>query len=78
MLKRSFGRRIDPKTNLLYHIENDVPTLNESPLVENLKPNDKINEHRGVIVDRMIALDRYTHELTECGFGNLEKTKNRF
>ncbi|CAG9310473.1 unnamed protein product [Blepharisma stoltei] len=64
-LRRSFGRRIDPKTNLLYHIEDDVPTLNESPLVENLQPDDKINEHRGAIVDRMIALDRHTHELTE-------------
>lgn len=49
----------------MYHIQDDVPTLNESPLIENLTPDDKIGEHRGGLVDRMIALDRNTHELSE-------------
>lgn len=38
-LRRAFGRRINTD-GLLFHIHDDVPPLNESPLVENLIPEE--------------------------------------
>ena len=35
-LRRAVGRRIDPKTNRIFHLEDNPPPIEESPLMENL------------------------------------------
>ena len=56
-LRRCFGRRIDKKTGMVYQVEDDPPSFNESPLVQNLEPEDNFSEHRGCIVDRIVAFE---------------------
>ena len=62
-LRRSIGKRVSPESGIIYHVEDDQPPFSQSPLVEQLEPIDDMKEHRGVIVDRSVALDRNSKSL---------------
>lgn len=54
-LRRSFGRRIDLSTGVVYHVEDDQPPLTKSPLVERLQTMEENESHRGSLIDRISA-----------------------
>lgn len=64
-LRRCFGRRIDPVTGMVYQVEDDQPSFNESPLIERLLPEDNFNEHRGCISNRIVNFEAHKGELKE-------------
>lgn len=55
-LRRCYGRRRDGN-NMLYHIYDDIPPIDQSPLIENLIPEENYISHRATLIDRMAALD---------------------
>ncbi|OMJ72074.1 hypothetical protein SteCoe_29554 [Stentor coeruleus] len=64
-LRRCFGRRIDPTTGMNYQVEDDVPSFNESPLVERLMTEDNYKEHRGCIADRIASFEDHKNEVID-------------
>ena len=39
-LRRALGRRVDPETNSVYHIQDNPPSIEKSPLCELILPID--------------------------------------
>ena len=42
-LKRALGRRYDDYTHSFYHLESNIPPVDNAPLVERLQPVYEIN-----------------------------------
>lgn len=61
-LRRCYGRRRDT-SNLLYHIDDDIPPITQSPLIESLIPEENYTAHRATLMDRMVALDKNSRPL---------------
>ena len=57
-LRRSFGRRMNNDTGVVYHVEDHQPPLYKSPLIERLVTMDEEEQHRGALVDRIQAIQR--------------------
>lgn len=51
-LRRALGRRIDLNTQKIYHIDDNPPPMNQSPLVEYLVPINSPDDSELVIVEK--------------------------
>ena len=49
---------MDKVSGVIYHVEDDQPPLNRSPLVELLKTVEEDENHRAALADRVVAFDR--------------------
>ena len=57
-LRRALGRRVDPETNSVYHIQDNPPSIEKSPLCELILPIDDESESTACLVDRSVAFDQ--------------------
>ena len=57
-LRRAIGRRIDAANNLIYHIQDNPPSIEKSPLCEIIEPIDDESESMACLVDRWVAFDQ--------------------
>jgi DNA polymerase IIIc chi subunit len=67
-LRRALGRRIyikkkdglglDDSGNVIYHIQDNAPSTEKSPLCEVIKPIDDESESTACLVDRWMAFDQ--------------------
>lgn len=56
-LRRALGRRIDVSTGNRYHIEDEPPSIEQSPLCEEIQPVDEQSESTACLLDRWVAFD---------------------
>ena len=66
-LRRALGRRLDPQSNRLFHLEDNAPPIDESPLIERLVPLFDTIKCEELLVDKHAEYDM-----------NLEKIENWF
>jgi hypothetical protein len=57
-LRRALGRRIDEKNNIIYHIQDNPPSIEQSPLCEIIVPIDDESESMAPLLDRWVAFDQ--------------------
>lgn len=57
-LRRALGRRIDSQNNIIYHIQDNPPSVEKSPLCEIIEPIDDESESMSVLLDRWVAFDQ--------------------
>lgn len=57
-LRRALGRRIDSQTGIVYHIQDNKPSIEKSPLCEIIEPIDDESESMSCLVDRWVAFDQ--------------------
>jgi len=57
-LRRALGRRIDSQNNIIYHIQDNPPSIEKSPLCEMIEPIDDESESMAALVDRWVAFDQ--------------------
>lgn len=57
-LRRALGRRIDSQNNMIYHIQDNPPSIEKSPLCEVIEPIDDESESMACLVDRWVAFDQ--------------------
>lgn len=57
-LRRALGRRIDGQNNIIYHIQDNPPSIEKSPLCEIIEPIDDESESMACLVDRWVAFDQ--------------------
>ena len=57
-LRRALGRRVDPGTGMRYHIEDQPPSVDMSPLCEIVEPVDEQKESVACLLDRWVAFDQ--------------------
>ena len=62
-LRRALGRRIDGQNNIIYHIQDNPPSIEKSPLCEVIEPIDDESESMACLVDRWVAFDQNRHGL---------------
>ena len=56
-IRRAFGRRIDPETNIIYHLEDNPPITDEGSVCERLKVLDEPFDSQNNLVCRHLAFD---------------------
>lgn len=64
-LRRALGRRIDPGTGTRYHIEDEPPAVDQSPLCEIIEAIDEQAESTACLLDRWLAFDQTKSGLTK-------------
>ena len=52
------GRRIDTQSQVVYHIQDNCPSTERSPLCEIIEPIDEESESTASLVDRWVAFDQ--------------------
>jgi len=57
-LRRALGRRIDSQNNMIYHIQDNAPSIEKSPLCEVIEPIDDESESMALLCDRWVAFDQ--------------------
>jgi hypothetical protein len=57
-LRRALGRRIDGQNNIIYHIQDNPPSIEKSPLCEIIEPIDDESESMACLIDRWVAFDQ--------------------
>ena len=57
-LRRALGRRIDSQNNIIYHIQDNAPSIEKSPLCEIVEPIDDESESMACLIDRWVAFDQ--------------------
>ena len=57
-LRRALGRRIDSLNNVIYHIQDNPPSIDKSPLCEMIEPIDDESESMACLIDRWVAFDQ--------------------
>lgn len=57
-LRRALGRRIDSQSNVIYHIQDNPPSIEKSPLCEVIEPIDDESESMACLIDRWVAFDQ--------------------
>ena len=57
-LRRALGRRIDSQNNAIYHIQDNPPSIETSPLCEIIEPIDDESESMACLLDRWVAFDQ--------------------
>jgi len=62
-LRRALGRRVDPETNTVFHIQDNPPSIEKSPLCELILPIDDESESTACLIDRSIAFDQTARAL---------------
>eukprot|EP00913_Durusdinium_trenchii_P024191 g22713.t1 len=56
-IRRACGRRIDPATNLEYHIEDMPPPNKKAVIYERLVPADSLEKSTGTLTERIHCFD---------------------
>lgn len=56
-LRRALGRRVDGSNEVVYHIQDNPPSIDQSPLCEIIEPIDDERESTACLVDRWVAFD---------------------
>jgi adenylate kinase family enzyme len=64
-LRRALGRRIDGINNVIYHIQDNPPSIEKSPLCEVIDPIDDESESSSCLVDRWMAFDQTKNSLQD-------------
>jgi len=64
-VRRACGRRIDPTTNLEYHIEDQPPPNKKSVIYERLEPADSLEKSMGTLTQRIHLFDVSQEEVDE-------------
>lgn len=77
-LRRALGRRIDSQSNIIYHIQDNPPSIEKSPLCEIIEPIDDESESMSCLVDRWVAFDQTRSGLEKwlSQFGDESTGKN--
>jgi hypothetical protein len=77
-LRRALGRRIDSQSNVIYHIQDNPPSIEKSPLCEIVEPIDDESESTACLVDRWVAFDQTSDGLQKwiTLFGDEENSSN--
>jgi len=77
-LRRALGRRIDSQNNMIYHIEDNPPSIEQSPLCEIIEPIDDESESMACLVDRWVAFDQASSGLAKwlTQFGDEASSSN--
>jgi hypothetical protein len=57
IVRRAVGRRLDPTTNLMYHLEDSPPCTKNQIIYERLVPVDDLTNSMGSLTHRMHAFD---------------------
>lgn len=57
-MRRALGRRFDPETQKVYHIEDVPPPTNQAPLCERLVAMDEDHNSESSLVDRWMSFDQ--------------------
>ena len=77
-LRRALGRRIDKKKNVIYHIQDNPPSVEEQQLCEVIEPIDDESESMACLIDRWVAFDQTRNGLKKwlTQFGDEPTTTN--
>jgi len=62
-LRRALGRRIDPETGIMYHLEDNPPPVDQSPLCERLVPINDPENSEATLIDRLTNYDKNSQEM---------------
>jgi len=65
VVRRVAGKRVDPVTNLEYHLEDDPPPEQEQVIYERLVPVDHDCMSNGILVDRLHQFDVHWVEMEQ-------------
>jgi hypothetical protein len=57
-MRRALGRRFDPETQKVYHVEDVPPPTNQAPLCERLVAMDEDHNSESSLVDRWMSFDQ--------------------
>ena len=63
-LRRALGRRIDGVNNVIYHIQDNPPSIEKSPLCEVIEPIDDESESTACLIDRWVNFDKTRDNLS--------------
>ena len=77
-LRRALGRRIDSSNNIIYHIQDNAPSIERSPLCEIIEPIDVESESMACLIDRWVAFDQTKDGLNKwvTQFGDEQNSTN--
>ena len=62
-IRRAVGRRVNPKTGQIYHVDDNPPPTNRHNLIENLESLNDEDHSEPLLVDKHIAFDANSHAL---------------
>jgi len=57
-IRRAVGRRVDPETGVVYHLEDNLPPTNESPLIERLISINNPENSEASLIDKLTKYDK--------------------
>lgn len=64
-LRRALGRRVDGNNEVVYHIQDNPPSIDQSPLCEIIEPIDDERENTACLIDRWVAFDQASSGLSK-------------
>lgn len=64
-MRRALGRKFDPETQTMYHIEDVPPPTNQAPLCERLVSMDEEVNLEATLIDRWMSFDQESAALDE-------------
>mmetsp|Transcript_30270 Transcript_30270/g.27561 ORF Transcript_30270/g.27561 Transcript_30270/m.27561 type:complete len:143 (+) Transcript_30270:3-431(+) len=64
-LRRALGRRLDPQTGTVYHLEDNPPPVDNSPLVERLVPINDNECSEAALINRLVNFDKNRKQMEE-------------
>ena len=62
-LRRALGRRVDPNTGIVYHLEDNPPPTDEAPLIERLVSINNAENSEASLIDRLTRYDKNSQEM---------------
>lgn len=68
-LRRALGRKVDPITKVLFHLDDTIPPTDNAPLIERLESIRDVKANELVLVDKLNACDIHDQDL--CDWYNL-------
>lgn len=57
-VRRAVGRRVDPETGVVYHLEDNLPPTNQSPLIERLISINNPENSEASLIDKLTKYDK--------------------
>lgn len=64
-LRRALGRKVDPITKVLFHLDDAIPPTDNAPLIERLESIRDVKANELVLVDKLNACDIHDKDLCE-------------
>ena len=62
-LRRALGRRIDPTTRIVYHLEDNPPPVDQSPLIERLISINDPENSEASLIDKLTRYDKNREDM---------------